>query len=75
VEQLVAGVDRPLRLLALTPIDTVAEPGHADGEPIAATRTLRDAVSELLWRGVDALPVDDRGGGHAPRARRITLDA
>jgi len=72
VEQLVAGVDRPLRLLALTPIDAVAESGHADGEPIAATRTLRDAVSELLWRGVDALPVDD---GNGRDARRITLGA
>ncbi|MDI9681302.1 ABC transporter ATP-binding protein, partial [Burkholderia cenocepacia] len=77
VEQLVAGVDRPLRLLALTPIDAVAEAGHADGEPIAATRTLRDAVSELLWRGVDALPVDDTAAGdhHAHGPRRITLDA
>lgn len=72
VEQLVAGVDRPLRLLALTPIDAVAEPGHADGEPIAATRTLRDAVSELLWRGVDVLPVED---GDGRTTRRITLDA
>ena len=72
VEQLVAGVDRPLRLLALTPIDAVAEPGHADGEPIAATRTLRDAVSELLWRGVDVLPVED---GDGRNTRRITLDA
>ncbi|HEM7884470.1 TPA: ABC transporter ATP-binding protein [Burkholderia cenocepacia] len=77
VEQLVAGVDRPLRLLALTPIDTVAEAGHVDGEPIAATRTLRDAVSELLWRGVDALPVDDTANGtpNARGPRHITLDA
>jgi len=72
VEQLVAGVDRPLRLLALTPVDAVAEAGHADGAPIEAARTLRDAISELLWRGVDALPVDD---GHGHPSRRITLDA
>ncbi|KVT60838.1 amino acid ABC transporter ATP-binding protein [Burkholderia ubonensis] len=83
VEQLVAGVDRPLRLLALTPVGDVAEPGVANGPPIAATRTLRDAISELLWRGVDALPVaDDDDGNPSPRpagtslgARRITLDA
>ncbi|KVA24607.1 ABC transporter ATP-binding protein [Burkholderia ubonensis] len=83
VEQLVAGVDRPLRLLALTPVGDVAEPGSADGPPIAATRTLRDAISELLWRGVDALPVaDDDDGNPSPHpagtgrgARRITLDA
>ncbi|RQS65047.1 ABC transporter ATP-binding protein [Burkholderia sp. Bp8963] len=89
VEQLVAGVDRPLRLLALTPVGDVAEPGTANGPPIAATRTLRDAISEMLWRGVDALPVDDddhaaqrphpagsglgQAGGNV--ARRITLDA
>ncbi|KVW32030.1 ABC transporter ATP-binding protein [Burkholderia ubonensis] len=82
VEQLVAGVDRPLRLLALTPVGDVAEPGVAHGPPIAATRTLRDAISELLWRGVDALPVADDDGNPPPRpagtgvgARRITLDA
>ncbi|KDB06249.1 Polyamine-transporting ATPase [Burkholderia sp. lig30] len=72
VEQLVASVDRPLRLLALTPVDAVAEPGHADGTPILATRTLRDAMSELLWRGTDALPVEDADGSVT---RRISLDA
>jgi len=72
VEQLVASVDRPLRLLALTPVDAVAEPGRADGPPIRATRTLRDAMSELLWRGADALPVEDADGSVT---RRISLDA
>ncbi|CAN0624893.1 glycine betaine ABC transporter ATP binding subunit YehX [Burkholderia multivorans] len=72
VEQLVASVDRPLRLLALTPVDAVAEPGHADGPPIHASRTLRDAMSELLWRGADALPVEGTDGSVT---RRISLDA
>ncbi|MGH8779922.1 ABC transporter ATP-binding protein [Paraburkholderia sp.] len=62
VERLVAGTDRPLRLLSLTQVSEIAEPGTTDGEPIAATQTLRDALSELLWRGVQSLPVAQEDG-------------
>ncbi|WP_323118246.1 ABC transporter ATP-binding protein [Burkholderia alba] len=75
VEQLVAGVDRPLRLLSLTRIDAVAEPGHADGAPVPGDGTLRDAISELLWRGVDALPVANADGGAASRISLAAIRA
>ncbi len=57
VERLVAGADRPLRLLSLTRADTLAEPGAADGAPLPADATLRDALSELLARGAEVLPL------------------
>ncbi|OMT64235.1 ABC transporter ATP-binding protein [Burkholderia pseudomallei] len=72
VERLVAGLDPPLRLLANARVDALAEPGAAPGEPISGALTLRDAISELLWRGARALPVSSADGA---AARRITLDA
>ncbi|QJW77587.1 ABC transporter ATP-binding protein [Burkholderia glumae] len=86
VEKLVAGAERPLRLLALTPVSQLAEPGQASGAPIEADRSLRDALSELLWRGADALPVVPPAGRRAasapdsrpaplPAPARITLAA
>ncbi|WP_419688122.1 ABC transporter ATP-binding protein [Burkholderia theae] len=62
VEQLVAGDDRPLRLLALIRVDEAVEPGTADGTPLPGSASLRDAIAELLWRGVDALPVANADG-------------
>ncbi|MGN4120257.1 ABC transporter ATP-binding protein, partial [Burkholderia gladioli] len=70
VERLVAGAERPLRLLALTPVARLAEPGQASGAPVDGASSLRDALSELLWRGADALPVTAPPG---EPARRITL--
>ncbi|MPV65267.1 ABC transporter ATP-binding protein [Burkholderia sp. BE17] len=72
VEQLVAGDDRPLRLLALTRIDEAVEPGAADGAPLSGAASLRDAIAELLWRGVDALPV---AGADGVVRGRISLPA
>ncbi|WP_414449488.1 ABC transporter ATP-binding protein [Burkholderia sp. 22PA0099] len=72
VERLVAGAERPLRLLALTPVARLAEPGRASGAPIDGRRSLRDALSELLWRGADALPVVVPPGAGE---QRITLAA
>ncbi|MGS0897177.1 ABC transporter ATP-binding protein [Burkholderia stagnalis] len=72
VEQLVAGDDRPLRLLALTRVDEAVEPGTADGTPLPAAASLRDAIAELLWRGVDALPV---AGADGVVRGRISLPA
>jgi osmoprotectant transport system ATP-binding protein len=67
VERLVAGVDRPFRLLSLIPVNEIAESGVADGIPIAGTRSLRDALSELLWRGAQSLPVVSADGGVTKR--------
>jgi osmoprotectant transport system ATP-binding protein len=62
VERLVAGVDRPFRLLSLIPVSEIAEAGAAEGSPIAGTQSLRDALSELLWRGAQSLPVASPDG-------------
>ncbi|MDQ0471971.1 ABC transporter ATP-binding protein [Labrys wisconsinensis] len=71
VERLVGGGDRPFRLLSLAKVGEAAESGTAEGTPIAETASLRDALSDLLWRGVESLPV--AGADGAPR--RITLPA
>lgn len=57
VGELVGMNDRPFRLLSLTSVDAVLEPGEAAGPPIAATASLRDAFGEMLWSGRTALPV------------------
>ena len=72
VEKLVGGADRPLRLLSLTKVADAVQPGDAPGEPIPDTTTLRDALSDLLWSGVESLPVTGPDG--ALRGR-ITLPA
>lgn len=62
VEQLVGTAERPFRLLSLAKISDALEPGGAEGEPIALSGTLHDALSRLLWSGRDALPVADGSG-------------
>jgi len=61
VRELVGTGERVYRLLSLTAVAEVATEGEAQGSPIAAQTTLRDALAECLWSGRDALPVE--GGG------------
>lgn len=61
VAEMVGGVERPLRLLSLFPVSEVIEDGPADGDPIDATASLRDALSTCLWTGRDVLPVVQDG--------------
>jgi osmoprotectant transport system ATP-binding protein len=72
VRELLGIGDQPFRYLSLSCVADAAEPGEADGAAIAATRTQRDALSELLWSGRAAAPVSGDGG--APLGR-VTLDA
>jgi len=67
VEQLVGTAERPFRLLSLTKVGEALEPGHAEGEPILLSATLRDALSQLVWLGREALPVVDAAGAPAGR--------
>lgn len=67
VEQLVGTAERPFRLLSLMTVQDAMEPGHADGEPIIVSATLRDALAQLIWRGRPVLPVSDASG--APMGR------
>ncbi|EIE49596.1 amino acid ABC transporter ATP-binding protein [Salipiger aestuarii] len=69
VAEMVGEADRPLRLLSLIPVTEIAEDGAADGPPLPADATLRDALSACLWTGRSALPVVGASPAH------VTLDA
>ncbi|MBB3016973.1 osmoprotectant transport system ATP-binding protein [Microvirga lupini] len=62
VEQLVGTAERPFRLLSLVTVQDAMEPGHAEGEPIIVSATLRDALAQLIWHGRQDLPVADASG-------------
>ena len=53
VARMTGSADRALRLLSLTSVGEIAAPGHSDGPEIPAAASLRDALSELLWRGAE----------------------
>jgi len=58
-----AGVaDRAIRLLSLTTAGEAAMPGPADGPEVASTLSLRDVLSELVWRGAQSATVVDADG-------------
>lgn len=63
VRQFLGTAERAFHLLSFRPVRGFVEPGKAEGEPVADTSTLRDALAEALWSGRSALPVwsDDRG--------------
>ena len=55
--------DRALRLLSLIPAGEAALPGEvAAGAEVASSATLRDVLSELLWRGAESARVVDADG-------------
>jgi osmoprotectant transport system ATP-binding protein len=66
VSQLVGVGERSLRLLALTPARQLAVPGAVPGPTLPATASLREALSELLWSGAEAINVAaDDGPPHS----------
>ncbi|MBD8064431.1 ABC transporter ATP-binding protein [Devosia sp. PTR5] len=71
VQELIGTSERPFRLLSLSKIADHLEDGDADGDPLPATATLRDAYSELLWSGRSAAPVEKDGR----LVGRVSLDA
>ncbi|GMB81887.1 ABC transporter ATP-binding protein [Shinella zoogloeoides] len=70
VETLIGAGERPFRLLSIGTVGDVVESGTAEGEPLAAGTSQRDALSALLWSGREALPVVGPDG--APIGR-VTL--
>lgn len=64
--------DRALRLLSLTTAGDAALPGAAEGPPVLSSATLREVLSELLWRGAESVTVADADG--TPRGH-LTVDA
>ena len=75
VESLLGAADRPFRLLSLTTLADVVEPGAADGAPLSADATARDGLSALLWTGRDAAPVQSADGAPLGRVTRTRLIA
>jgi osmoprotectant transport system ATP-binding protein len=62
VERLIGHHDRAFRLLSLSPVTELVEPGDAAGRPLLETATLRDALADLLWQKADSLPVTSADG-------------
>jgi osmoprotectant transport system ATP-binding protein len=61
VAELIGTGERPFRLLSLERVRDAVEPGEAEGTPIDAMVSLRDAYAECLWSGRQALPVTENG--------------
>lgn len=74
VAALVGSADRAFRLMSLSPIGDLLEPGEAPGEPIDAGTSRKDALAEALWSGRAALPVH-RDGTLVGRVTRDSLVA
>jgi osmoprotectant transport system ATP-binding protein len=72
VQTMIGASERPFRLLSIGTAGDAVEPGTASGEPIAATTSQREALSEMLWAGRSALPVIDADG---TILGQVTLDA
>ena len=62
VSQLTGLADRAIRLLSLSTAGEAATPGTCAGPAIAASASLRDALSEMVWRGADSAMVIDASG-------------
>jgi osmoprotectant transport system ATP-binding protein len=62
VSRMTGIADRAMRLLSLTTAGEVAQAGAAEGPAIAASASLREALSELVWRGAESAPVIDADG-------------
>jgi osmoprotectant transport system ATP-binding protein len=73
VDNLVGTADRPFRILSLHHVADVMEEGAADGEPVKPATTLREAYANMLWQGVDALPVEDGDGRPVGRVSRKAI--
>jgi osmoprotectant transport system ATP-binding protein len=73
VSQLIGADDRALKLLSLVTAGAVAEPGSVDGPAVAATASLRDVLSELLWRGTSAANVMAGDGTPAGHVRLTSI--
>jgi osmoprotectant transport system ATP-binding protein len=62
VSRMTGIADRAMKLLSLATAGEAAVPGTAAGPAIAASASLRDALSELVWRGAESAPVINADG-------------
>lgn len=72
VSRLTGTGDRALKLLSLTTAAEAAEPGAAEGPSVAASASLRDVLSELVWSGAGEATVL---GADGKAAGRLTIAA
>ncbi|AJY45222.1 ABC transporter ATP-binding protein [Martelella endophytica] len=61
VNELLGTGDKAFRMLSLETCEQLIEEGPANGAPVAATASLKDALAEALWSGREALPVERDG--------------
>jgi osmoprotectant transport system ATP-binding protein len=61
VGDLLGSGERAFRMLSLARVEDFVEPGIAQGAPLAASLTLKDALAELLWSARDEAPVEKEG--------------
>jgi osmoprotectant transport system ATP-binding protein len=71
VSRLTGTADRAMKLLSLTRAGEIAEPGTAQGPSVAASASLRDVLSELVWSGARDAQVRN---GDGTSAGRLTLE-
>jgi osmoprotectant transport system ATP-binding protein len=67
VARMTGASDRAMKLLSLTTAGDAALPGECEGPTVAASASLREALSELLWSGARAASIvgeDGRSRGH-----------
>jgi osmoprotectant transport system ATP-binding protein len=72
VSRMTGIADRAMKLLSLTTAGEAALPGVAEGPKVAASASLREVLSELLWSGAHCVAVMGEDGmpcGH------LTVDA
>lgn len=70
VQALIGSGERPFRLLSLTRVADLVEPGTCEGNPVSPEASLRDALAECLWQGRDELPVEGGGMVRLAKLRR-----
>jgi len=62
VSRMTGLAERAMRLLSLTTAGEAAVPGGADGPVVAASASLREVLSELLWQGAECAVVEEADG-------------
>src|SRR5581483_1996650 len=72
VARMTGVADRAMKLLSLTTAAEAAKPGSSDGPAVAASASLREVLSELLWQGAESASVIEADG---TRKGCITVEA
>ena len=74
VRQFVGGADMSIRVLAVARVaERMTKDGVAEGEPIAAEASLKEALTMMMTSGREALPVIAADGRRAGIIRLVDL--